>query len=100
MPLGAIVEHAEAVIITFDQHADDGRDPADDGDEREEEDTDRINRLPCDVTEGDADAAADVAEHLDAVKGELIFATIDKRFCLLAKIGEQRGADDEKQIFE
>jgi len=100
MSLAAVVTHRETIIITFDEDANDGHDPADKGDEREDEETNDIHGLPERVAEGEADAAAHVEEELFPVEFEVVAAAVDEGFRLLAEIGEEGGADDEEEIFE
>jgi len=100
MPLAAVVAHGEAVVVAFHEDADDGGDPADDGYKRENEDTDDVYRLPEGVAEGEADAASDVEEELPPIQDKLVAAAADQGFGLLAEVGEEGGADNEKKIFE
>jgi hypothetical protein len=100
MPLAAIVEHRETIVITFYEGGDHGRDPADYRDERQDQDTDRIDGLPGDVAQRHADAAAHVLQHKGAVEYEVVGLAVDESLGLLTEICEQRRADDQKQIFE
>jgi hypothetical protein len=99
MAAATVVEHRESIIVTFDEDADDGGDPAHEGDKGEEEDTNYIHGLPERVADGEADAAEHVLAE-GAVEPHSVFLAVEEGVGLFAEIGEQRGADDEHKIFE
>ena len=99
MPLATVVAHGESVIITFYEDGDDGRDPADKGNEREDKDADGVDALPEGVAEGEAYSATEIGPELTAYL-ELEFFAIYQRFCLLAEIGEEGRSVDKKEVLE
>lgn len=99
MAAAAVVEHREPIIVAFDEDADHGGYPADEGDKGEDEDTDDIHGLPERVADGEADAAEHILAEL-AVEPHRIFLAVEEGVGLFAEVSEQRGADDEHEIFE
>src|SRR5579872_1129966 len=100
VPLTAVVEHGETVVITLHQGSDDGRDPTDQGYERQDEDGHRVDRLPYGVAKRYPDAAPHVVKELFTVELEVAFGGRDEGFRLLAQIREERRAEDKKEIFK
>ena len=98
MPLAAIVQHGEAVIIALHKNTDDGGDPSYERNKGKDKKAYEIHRLPEAVTDGQLDAAAHIRQHL--VPLEAGFLAIDKGFRLLAEIDEDGGADDQEQVFK
>ena len=99
MPFATIVQHGEAVIITFHEGGDDGGDPSDQGEEGKDEDGDGIDCLPEGIAESEADAPEHVLPELGG-EPDIILIAIDQVFGLLAQIGEQGRADDQEQVLE
>lgn len=99
MAFAAVVKHGESIIMAFHKGGDDGSDPAYEGDKGQDKDRDRIYRLPEGIADGEPDAAPAVEQELP-VEPEMEILAVDERFGLLAEIGEQRRADDQKEIFE
>ena len=99
MPLAAIVAHGKPIVITLHEEGDDGGDPADEWNEREDEDRYCVDGLPKGVAEGETDSPTEIGVKL-LVGFELELATGDEGFGLLAEIGEKGGAYDKEQVFE
>jgi len=99
LAFATIVQHGEPVIIALYKHRNEGCDPADQGEEGEDEDGDGIDCLPQGIAEGEADAPSHVLPELGGELDVLLFS-VDQGFGLFAQVGEYGGADDQEEIFE
>ena len=99
MAAATVVEHREPIVVAFDENADDGGDPADEGNKGEEKDADDIHGLPQAVADGEADAVEHILAE-GAVESHRIFLAVKEGVGLFAEVGEQGGADDEHEVFE
>lgn len=94
----AVVEHGEAVIITFNKEPDHWRNPSEKRDQRKQQNGKHVYRLPHRIAQGHPNATPDVCQQLR--KGERkIFSFYDAR-CFFAEVRKDRRANNEKQKFE